>query len=156
MKKLYVIFALLLSLFVLSAPAHAFSPKLEFKRADLSFGIVPPHNEPIKNNFVSRYKIEGNVGVRYWRLTFDLNVKAWGLQDWRTPDVVGHGFPDAWEGSDWTVKAIRLDRNYVFGINVTEKVQLFVEHDQYSYVKGKPIDHAKEYYTITGVKITFK
>jgi hypothetical protein len=151
MKRYLLISALSL---LICAPAGAVS----LDRFEISAAFSPPHNEPVVQDFVARYKIEADGSVRFWkRVTADLNVKAWGLQDWRTPEQVGHGFPDAWRGSDWGVKTIRLDYTAKIGVDVYGPVQLFVEHQKWGYVSSVlPSSHISEYYWLTGVRWRMK
>lgn len=151
-RMLVMLFAVVAMLFVVSTSFAG----VELYRLDVGVAFTPPHNEPIVQDSVARYKLEGNVGVKYWRFTFDFNAKVWGLQDWRTPDQVGHGFPDAWSGSDWAVRSVRVDHNYQVGFNIVPKLQIYIEHNQYNYLKGAPSTHPAEYYWMAGLKYRYK
>src|SRR3990172_2208697 len=134
--------ALILYFLPVSFPAWA----IDLERFEISAAFTPPHNEPIVQDMVARYKLEADGGIRFWkRITFDANIKAWFLQEWRTPDVVGHGFPDAWRGSDWNFERARLDYNLKLGMDVWRSVQIFVEHNKWDYITElKPASHANE------------
>jgi hypothetical protein len=113
--------------FLILIPSLAFAWSTE--RFEVGASFVPPHNEPVIEDEVARYKIEMDGSVRFWkRVTADLNVIAWGVQTWRTGDQVGHGFPDAWRGSDWGVKKVYMDYTGKVGVDVYGPVQAFVEH----------------------------
>ncbi len=148
MKKILAVLILI--------PSLAFAWNTE--RAEIGVAFAPPHNEPVVQDFVARYKVEADGSVRFWkRVTFDVNLKAWGLQDWRTPETVGHGFPDAWQGSDWNVKTIRLDYTAKIGVDVYGPVQLFVEHQKWGYLSNvMPSAHVSEYYWMTGVRYRWR
>lgn len=140
-------------LFGVCSKAHGF----DVTRFEVSAAFTPPHNEPIVGNKVARYKVEGDAGLRLWRFTLDGNAKVWFLQDWRTPEVVGHGIPDAWRGSDWGFDAARLDYNAKLGFDLVGGWQAFVEHNKWSHLAGIPPSvHANEYYWMTGFRYKLK
>lgn len=155
MRKGIVLLALL-ALFV-AFPASA----ADLTRLDFSLGFAPPHNEPVigvVDAKVARYKLEANGGLRFWkRVTFDAAAKFWFLQDWRPGEVVGHGFPDAWRGSDWNFDRVRLDYNLQLGVDILGPVQAFVENNKWSHVMGAPPSaHASEYYWMAGIKVKIR
>lgn len=135
---------------------NTYLPKLT--RLDISAMFTPPHNEPIVQDMVARYKAELNAGTLFLkRVTFDLNVKAWFLQEWRTPDRVGHGFPDAWKGSDWNFERVRIDYNMKLGVHIYGPLQAVVEHNKWGYLTElRPAAHANEYYWMTGFMLRLK
>jgi hypothetical protein len=151
MRKFLFLTALMLFAVV---PAMA----MDLERMEVSAAFAPPHNEPVVQDMVARYKVEADGGIRFWkRVTFDANLKAWFLQGWRTPDAVGHGFPDAWRGSDWNAERVRIDYNLKLGVDVYKSVQVFVEHNKYGYLTtAAPSAHASEYYWMTGLRWRLK
>jgi len=138
------------------ALAEGYGPQLESFEAGVAF--TPPHNEPIVQDMVARYKIEADGSVRILkRITFDANVRFWFLQGWRTPDAVGHGFPDAWRGSDWNFERVRADLNLKLGVDVCGPVQAYVEHGKYNYVTASmPTSHISEYSWMAGLRYRWK
>ena len=146
-------FALALALLLLAAPALA----LDLERFEVSAMFTPPHNEPVVNDQVARYKIEGDGSIRFLkRVTFDGNVKAWFLQDWRTGEVVGHGFPDAWRGSDWAFERVRLDYNLKLGVDIVGPWQAIVEHNKWAYVSESAPARVSDYYWMAGFRLRFQ
>jgi hypothetical protein len=141
-----------LALFALLVAVPAFP--LDLERLEVSAAFTPPHNEPIIQDMVARYKAEADGGIRFWkRVTFDANLKLWFLQDWRTPDQVGHGFPEAWEGSDWNFERVRFDYNLKLGVDVYKSLQVFVEHQKWDYLtEARPAAQVSEYYWMTGIR----
>ena len=149
MKAFAVVLALLLS----ASTAMA----LDLERFEASAAFAPPHNEPVVNDQVARYKVEGDGSIRFWkRMTFDANLKFWFLQDWRTGEVVGHGFPDAWRGSDWNFERVRMDYNLKLGIDIVGPFQAFVEHNKWAYVSESKPSNISDYYWITGIRWRMK
>jgi len=150
MRVLAAVLALLLSASTASA--------LDLERFEVSAAFVPPHNEPIVQDMVARYKAEADGSVRFWkRFTFDANMKVWFLQEWRTPDRVGHGFPEAWKGSDWNFERARMDYTLKLGVDVIGPVQVFMEHNKYNYLTdAAPADHQHEYSWLAGVRWRMK
>lgn len=155
MKRLLPLLVLLVALPVAAADV-GYSPKVE--RLEVSAAFTPPHNEPIVQDMVARYKAELDTGVRFLkRFTFDANLKVWFLQNWRTPDTVGHGFPDAWEGSDWNFERARMDYNLRLGVDVYGPIQAFVEHNKWDYLtEAGPSSHMSEYYWMAGIRYRMK
>ena len=100
---------------------------------DYNLTFVPPHNEPIVGSKVARYRIQATPKLelgKYFR--YEIDVTAWGVNDWRTSEVVGHGFPEAWEGSDWSVDEWRF--------SMTHKVELGTDKF-HGYIEGyRPIN----------------
>jgi len=136
--------------------AHASDLSPRFTRLELSAAFTPPHNEPIVQDMVARYKLEFDGGIRFLkRVTFDINTKVWFLQQWRTPDTVGHGFPDAWQGSDWNFERARIDYNFKLGVDIYKNIlQAIVEHNKWDYLtEARPSSHVSEYYWMTGLKL---
>ncbi len=131
---------------------------VDLERFEISAAFTPPHNEPIVQDMVARYKAEADGSIRFWRrVTLDANVKAWFLQDWRRPEIVGHGFPDAWRGSDWNFERVRLDYNLKLGVDVYGGWQAFVEHNKWDYLTAAaPSSHVSEYYWMTGVRYRYR
>lgn len=155
-KALVVLACVLLALaFVLVSCPKSYGAELY--RAEVSFAFTPPHNEPIVGDKVARYKAEGDAGLRLWRFVLDGNVKVWFLQGWRPPEVVGHGIPDAWRGSDWGFDSARLDYNLKLGFDLFGGWQAFVEHNKWNHLSGiPPSAHANEYYWMTGLRFKLK
>ena len=155
MKKLFACLVVLVSCSFssLTNASSINATRLEISRLELSAAFTPPHNEPIIQDKIARYKLEGDFGFRYWRIDLDVNTKVWFLNDWQTPDEVGHGFPTAWENTNWNFNGSRLDFNVKLGMRVYDRLQVFVEHYQYEYLSGsKPASHASEYYWMTGLR----
>ena len=150
MRRLIV--ALTILLFASTASA------VDLERFEVSAAFVPPHNEPIVQDMVARYKAEADGSIRFWkRVTFDANMKVWFLQEWRTPDRVGHGFPEAWKGSDWNFERARMDYTLKLGVDVIGPVQVFMEHNKYNYLTdAAPADHQHEYSWLAGVRWRMK
>jgi hypothetical protein len=148
MMRHLILASLTILLFASSASA------LDIERFEVSAAFTPPHNEPIVQDMVARYKVEADGSIRFWtRFTFDANAKIWFLQDWRTPETVGHGFPDAWKGSDWNFEQARFDYNLVLGIDVWRSLQVFIESNKWDYLsEARPTSHVSEYYNMVGVK----
>ncbi len=148
MKKLLTVLLLLVA-----SNVHA----IDLTRLEVSAAFTPPHNEPVIGNYVARYKVEGDAAIRAWRFTLDGNVKAWFLQNWRTPEVVGHGFPDAWRGSDWGFHSVRLDYNVKLGFDIVRHLQAFVEHNKWGFVTEAPAgSKPSDYYWMTGFRYKFR
>lgn len=149
MKRILLFLLLLL-------PFSAESASLE--KLEISAAFTPPHNEPIVQDMVARYKVEGDGGILFWnRFTIDGNIKVWFLQDWRTSEVVGHGFPEAWKGSDWNFKRARIDYNLKLGMDVYKYIQIFIEHNKWDYLtEAKPSTQVSEYYWMTGIRWRIK
>jgi len=131
---------------------------IELTGLEVSAVFAPPHNEPVVQDMVARYKAEFDGGVRFWkRVTFDANARVWFLQEWRTPETVGHGFPEAWKGTDWNFERVRMDYNLKLGVDVLGPVQVFVEHNKWDYLtRAKPSDHSSEYYWMTGFRFKYR
>jgi len=146
--------AVVLALLLSASTAMA----VDLERFEVSAAFVPPHNEPIVQDMVARYKAEADGSIRFWkRVTFDANMKVWFLQEWRTPDRVGHGFPAAWKGSDWNFERARLDYTLKLGVDVIGPVQVFMEHNKYNYLTdAAPADHQHEYSWLAGVRWRMK
>ena len=70
----------------------------------------------------------------------------WGCNKWRTPDQVGHGIPDAWKGSDWSVQEWRWDARFEGSIEVAPHTDLFTEYK----IDGTV---GKHYYWLTGIRV---
>jgi hypothetical protein len=125
------------------------SRAMDLERFEVSTAFAIPHNEPVIGEYVARYKAELDASVRFLsRITFDANAKAWGLQEWRTPEVVGHGFPDAWQGSDWSIETVRMDYNFKAGVDIYGPLQAYVEHH--------PRSDVSSYYWLTGFRYRLK
>jgi len=154
--SLLVVFTLWICPLVSVAAETTYAPKLEKLEASVMF--TPPHNEPIVQDMVARYKAEFDTSIRFLkRVTLDANAKMWFLQDWRTPEIVGHGFPDAWRGSDWNFERVRLDYNLKLGLDVYGPWQVVVEHNKWDYLsKSLPNDHVNEYYWMAGIRYRYK
>lgn len=147
MKKTTALLCVVLTVALWSAVvAHGYGAELT--AAEVSLAFTPPHNEPVIGDYVARYKIEGNAGVRVWRFTLDTDVKAWFLQDWRPPNVVGHGFPTAWRNSDWGFEKARIDYNAKLGFDLFGGWQAFVEHNRWSIIE----EDRHDYYWMTGFR----
>ena len=112
--SLVLVVACILGVIFLSCPRPGFGADLT--RLEVGMAFAPPHNEPVVGEHVARYKIEGDAGIRIWRIDVDGNAKVWFLNRWDPPDVVGHGFPTAWENSRWGAESIRLDWTVKAGI----------------------------------------
>ena len=149
MKKFLILLILLVPI-----SSHA----INLEKFELSAAFTIPHNEPIIQDMVARYKLEADGGIRFWkRVTFDVNTKIWFLQNWRTPDVVGHGFPDAWKGSDWNFERARIDYNLKLGVDIYGPIQVFVEHNKWDYLtEARPPAQMSEYYWMTGIRVKVK
>jgi len=157
MKCWHISLAVMLCLLIPEAGiASDLYPKVEKLEASTMF--TPPHNEPIVQDMVARYKAELDTSVRFLkRMTLDVNTKIWFLQSWRTPDVIGHGFPDAWHGSDWNFERARLDYNLKLGMDVYGPWQVVVEHNKWGYLtEAQPASHANEYYWMAGIRYRYK
>ena len=146
--------ALVLLTLLLALPAGA----VDLERFEIGAAFTIPHNEPIVQDMVARYKVEADGSIRFWkRFTVDANAKVWFLQDWRTPETVGHGFPDAWKGSDWNFEQARFDYNLVLGIDVWRSLQVFIESNKWDYLsEARPTSHVSEYYNMVGIKWRMK
>lgn len=130
-------------------------PRVE--RLEVSAAFTPPHNEPVVQDMVARYKLEGDGSIRFWkRVTLDANLKIWFLQDWRTPQAVGHGFPDAWKGSDWNFERARMDYNLKLGVDIVGPIQAFVEHNKWNYLTEARPAKESDYYWMTGFRYRLK
>jgi hypothetical protein len=137
---------LVLTLFA-PAPAQAMEwPKLDQVAMDAAF--APPHNEPVIGDLVARYRLRTVMHAHWQRLSFLGEVNLWGCQKWRTPDQVGHGIPDAWEGSDWSVQEVRWDANYEVAFTLAQHVDLFTEYKWTQEYKGHD-----SYYWLTGFRL---
>ena len=121
---------LIAALLALALPAQALDYDLGLKY-NLTF--VPPHNEPIVGSLVARYRAEITPTLQLGKYVhYELDLTTWGVNKWRTSEVVGHGFPEAWEGSDWSVDEWR--------VSTTHRLILGAEKF-HGYVEGyRPID----------------
>ena len=105
--KSYLAFILIGILIVVglcfSAPVKAVEYHLEW-----SAGFFQPHGEAVVGSYVARYqgKVKPQIEFDNFRLSSELT--AWGLQTWQPSSIVGHGFPEAWKGSDWGVEEWRF------------------------------------------------
>lgn len=139
---------LIISLFLFSLAMPVYGADLT--RLDLSMAFVPPHNEPVIGSYVARYKAEGNIGVRFAKyFTFDGDVRAWGVNEWRTMDVVGHGVT-AWGNSDWSVKKMSYDFTVKLGVDIYDPLQAFIEH------QSTPYDTQSRYYWMAGLRLRLR
>ena len=128
-------------------PAQAMEwPQLDQVAMDATF--APPHNEPVIGDLVARYRLRTVMQAHWQRLSFLGEVNLWGCQKWRIPDKVGHGIPDAWEGSDWSVQEVRWDANYEVAFALAKHVDLFTEYKWEQEYRGH-----NSYYWLTGVRV---
>ena len=112
--------------------------------------FTPPHNEPIINDRIARYKVEGNIGYDIGRLDLDLAIKAWGLNKWQRG--IGSGWK-SWQNTDWGLEKIRLDCTMGLGIRVWLGFQLYVEGTKARYIYGdQPKNYPDKYWLMTGVR----
>jgi hypothetical protein len=154
MKRILPLLILLVTLPVFAADVDYF-PKVE--RLEVSAAFTPPHNEPVVQDMVARYKAELDTNIRFLkRFTFDTNAKLWFLQNWRTGEVVGHGFPEAWRNSDWNFERVRLDYNLKLGVDIYGPIQAFVEHNKWAYVTESKPSKISDYYWMTGIRYRMK
>jgi hypothetical protein len=94
-----------------------------------------PHNEPVVDDKVARYRLTGRIEVDLWRFRGEYEGILWGLNTWKTPDQVGHGFPDAWRGSDWNIERFKFYQNSALMFDITGEKNLWVraEASQFWY-----------------------
>ena len=153
---------LLLGLLVCTAPAAAepftpaaAAPKLE--QLEISATFAPPHNEPVVGDRVARYRLQAELDLRWWRLQWQPKVTAWGVNRWRPTDVVGHGIPQAWENSDWSVEKWRISHTQSLSLWLTDALALTTEYympvDRKSW-GGHGLE--RHYYWLVGAKWTLK
>lgn len=128
---------------------------------DANVGVLftIPHNEPVINDKVARYRLDHNIGVKLFNFV-KINYKGdlWAVNTWRTPEVVGHGFPDAWRGSDWTVEGWRYDYLVTAYMPVTSsgRLNVGVEHNKYWWITPDATGgHASNYWWQVGIKYIF-
>ena len=126
---------------------------LDITRIEGSLAFAPPHNEPVVLNYVARYKAEIDLEINHKIFWVELNQKIWGLQDWRTPELVGHGFPTAWQGSDWSVKNLMLDFTGKYGITVYRPFQIYVEQNLTKNIGINQGTLSSNYYWLIGIRI---
>lgn len=144
MKTLAALFILL----CLAAPSYALNwPHIDQLAVDLTF--VPPHNEPVIYDLVARYRIRPVFEWSWWRIRSRSELNLWGCNKWRTPDEVGHGIPDAWEGSDWSVQKWRWDARFEGAIEVAPHCDIYTEYK----IDGTV---GKHYYWLTGVRFRLR
>lgn len=142
-----VIGILILVVLLAPSPVQAMEwPQLDQVAIDATF--APPHNEPVIGDLVARYRVRTVAEAHWQRLSFLGEVNLWGCQKWRTPDQVGHGIPDAWEGSDWDISEWRFDANYEVAFEVVKHVDLFTEYKWEQEYRGH-----NSYYWLTGVRV---
>jgi len=145
------------SIGIVSPHAADLGKYVHLNRLDFAVAFAPPHNEPIVGDKVARYKLEGNGGLLIGPVTFDVNAELWGLNQWDSPNAVGHGFPDAWRNSRWGVETARLDWTMTLGYYLTKKTQAYIEHNRWDYVGGAiPSSHISEYYWMVGLRYIYK
>jgi len=148
-----IIVAAFLVLFCTSRKSHG----ADLTRLEVGMTFAPPHNEPVVGEHVARYKIEGDAGIRIWKINVDGNAKVWFLNPWDSPDVVGHGFPTAWRNSRWGAESIRLDWTVKAGIDVAPRLQTYIEHNKWGYLSGTlPSSHVSEYYWLAGIRYRYR
>ena len=139
----YLLIALIL---LFSAPATAVEYHLEW-----SAGFFQPHGEAVVGAYVARYqgKIKPEIEFDNFRLSSELT--AWGLQTWQPSSVVGHGVPDAWENSDWTVEEWRYSSLTRVEVG-PDKIFVFIENYMpFDRHQWKGHGHLDNYYWLGGV-----
>lgn len=120
MKK-FMVFLLLL---VLVSP---FVVLADQSTLDWSLTFAPPHNEPVIGDKVARYRLQLHPEWSSKFVRFSPEINAWGVNTWQTSDVVGHGVPDAWENSDWSVETVRISMTTRVELG-PESIHLYAEH----------------------------
>lgn len=111
--------------------------------------FAPPHNEPVVGNMVARYRLQLEPSVEWEWLRYKLTATAWGCNEWRSDP--GNGFPDAWEGSDWSVTEWRYSLTHRATVG-PKRLGLFVENYM-PLNRNSWGGHGMErhYYLLTGV-----
>ena len=128
---------------------------LPVQAADFSLGwnatFAPPHNEPVIGDKVARFRLQATPSIEFKYFRYSLEVNAWGVQKWRPSSVVGNGFPDAWQRSDWSVDTWRFTTLHKAEVG-TEKLHVYVEQympiDRHSF-GGHGME--RHYFLLTGV-----
>ena len=120
-------------------------PSLDQIAIDATF--APPHNEPVIGDKVARYRMRTVTQAHWWRMSVLAEVNLWGCNKWRTPDKVGHGIPDAWEGSDWSIEEVRWDANYEAALALSRHFDVFTEYKWTQEYRGHD-----SYYWLTGFR----
>lgn len=124
--------------------------------AELTF--APPHNEPVLpgSRYVARYRATLDLDVSWRIFGFDVQENFWGLNEWRPPNEVGHGFPDAWEGSDFRLQGVRVQSILRSTVDLyttgDTTIQFLWEHQEWSEWK----DERKDYWNLVGFRLKFK
>jgi len=138
---------------ILLCPSNAQAFELSYPEVDkisVDFTFAPPHNEPVIGNLVARYRVRNVVSAHWERLSLLAEFNLWACNRWRTPSQVGHGIPDAWKGSDWSIDEWRWDANYEVAYKVHKHFDIFTEYKWTEEYKGHD-----SYYWLTGFRINF-
>lgn len=129
MKKMIVLLICGLCLF----PVKTIAQGLSIHKIETQAFFTIPHNEPVVDASVARYRLTGKIELDYWRFRGEYEGVLWGLNTWRTPDQVGHGFPAAWRGSDWNIEKFKYYQNMALMLALTEKKNLWVRLEGSSF-----------------------
>jgi len=132
MKRFFVVLLVLMGFGLSTARA---SELLSIHKIEVQSFFTIPHNEPVVDDKVARYRLTGKIEVDLWRFRGEYEGVLWGLNTWRTPDQVGHGFPDAWKGSDWNIERFKYYQNTAAMFDITGKKNLWIrlEGSQFWY-----------------------
>lgn len=143
MKKLILILLLLPSF----ACADGFS-----LRWNATF--APVNHEPVVGNLVARYRLQATPQIDYKRLHYAAELTLWGAQKWRPRHMLGSGFVEKYENSDWNVQEWRTSIKHRLTIDLyRDRFGIFAEY----YIPinrhtdwGPGNDSLKNYYLLTG------
>ncbi len=146
-------FVLILMLCLLPCTAVA-GPELA--NLHLEATLSPPHNEPVIGDRVARYRVQAGADVRWGRVQWEPTLNAWGVNRWRTSEVVGH-FPDSWGNSDWSIERWRVSMTHNLSLHLTDHVALTTEYympfDRKSW-GGHGLE--RHYYWLIGMRWSLK
>ena len=145
------ILTVLIILLSVSAPALAYEVGDADINLELSAQFAPPHNEPVIGNRVARYRIQITPTLDWGIVHYRIEANAWGVNIWQRPNVVGHGVPEAWENSDWSVEEWRYTGTGTLLIDLGAGTSLFVESTYTEKFVGNG-----SYYNLFGLKWTSK
>ena len=145
------ILTVLIIMLSVSAPALAYEVGNADINLELAAQFAPPHNEPVIGDRVARYRIQIAPELDWGIVHYRFEANAWGVNLWQTPDTVGHGVPEAWENSDWSVEEWRFTGVGCLLVDISESTSVFVESSYSEAFKGNG-----SYYHLVGFKWSSK
>jgi len=113
---------------------------------------VPVNHEPVVGDKVARYRLQITPAVQIGRLSHEVQTNIWGVNTWRPRSMLGQGFVEKYENSDWTIENYRVSLMHTTKFDLIDKrLQLFSEYyypiDRHSW-GGMSLRH---YYWLIGI-----